>query len=151
MSGGARAPVRMPSEILDRQACIERLASVPNGRVAWATPSGAVVVLPVNFILDGQTIVFSTGPGDKLTAIRAGRPLSFEADDVERAVQTGWSVLVTGIAEIVEDPQQIHRIEQLHTWALISDQFVVRLPLTEITGRLLPLHHGGITVTQLSG
>jgi hypothetical protein len=53
-------------------------------------------------------------------------------------------------AEIVEDPQQVHRIErlQLHTWALIPDRLFVRLPLTEITGQLLPLHPGGITVEQ---
>ena len=151
MSGGAEAPDRKPPETLDRQSCLERLSSAAIGRVAWTTPSGIVAVLPVNFILDGQAVVFSTGPGDKLTAIRHGRPLSFEVDDVEQATETGWSVLVTGTAEVVEDPHQIHRIEQLRlrTWALIPDRFIVRLPLTEISGRLLPLHYGGITVKQL--
>ena len=153
MNGSARTPVRKPPETLDRRACVERLASVAIGRVAWAAPSGTVVVLPVNFVLDGQAIVFSTGPGDKLTAVREGRPVSFEADDVERAVQTGWSVLVIGAAEVIDDPQEVHRIEQLqlHTWALVPDRFFVRLPLTEVTGRVLPLHPGGITVEQLDG
>ena len=139
------------SSSLDRQACLQRLASVAIGRVAWATSSGVVVVLPINFVLDADTIVFSTGPGDKLTAVREGRRVSFEADDVEQAVHTGWSVLVTGSAEVVEDPQQVRRIEQLdlESWALIPDRVFIRLSTTEITGRLLPLRPGRITIERL--
>jgi uncharacterized protein len=61
--------------------------------------------------------------------------------------------LVTGAPAVVEDPQQVHRIEQLqlHSWAAIPDRSFVRLSMTEITGRLLPLHPGGSTVEQLEG
>jgi hypothetical protein len=38
----------------------------------------------VNFVLDGETIVFSTGEGDKLDAVRQGRVLTFEVDAVDR-------------------------------------------------------------------
>ena len=153
MSEGPGSTVRQPVETLDRQACLALLPTVAIGRVAWASANGIVVVLPVNFVLDGETIVFSTGPGDKLTAVRDGRQVSFEADDVERAVHTGWSVLVTGTAEVVEDREQAHRIEQLHleTWAVTSDRLFIRLPMKEITGRRLPLRPGGVTVERLDG
>lgn len=151
MSESRGSPVRRPPETLDRRTCLELLPTVAIGRVAWATSTGVVVVLPVNFVLEGESIVFSTGPGDKLTAVRDGRRVSFEADDVERAVHSGWSVLVTGTAEVVQDPEQVHRIEQLHleSWATTSDRLFVRLPTTEITGRLLPLRPGGVTVERL--
>lgn len=77
MSEGAGSPVRQGVETLDCQAGLALLSTVAIGRVAWATANGIVVVLLVNFILDGETIVFSTGPGDELTAVRDGRQVSF--------------------------------------------------------------------------
>src|SRR5690349_15487907 len=67
----------------------------------------------VNFVVDGDTIVFSTSEGEKLDAVREGRILTFEVDDVELALRTGWSVLVVGSAEMITSPVQIQRIEQL--------------------------------------
>ena len=147
MSVGAERP----AESLDRRACLALLSTVAVGRVAWAASNGVVVVLPVNYLLDAETIVFGTGPGGKLAAVRAGRPLTFEADDVERATRTGWSVLVTGTADVVEDPDRIRRIEQLHldTWAPAPGRSFVRLRIHEITGRLLPLRPGRVTVERV--
>jgi len=112
------------------------------------------MILPVNFILDrdtdGTSIVFSTGEGDKLDAVRKGRVITFEVDAVELAVQAGWSVLVMGRAEVITDPAQVHRIEQLHLapWVCLPDRVFVRIPATEVTGRRLPLHPGKITVIR---
>jgi uncharacterized protein len=127
------------------------LATVSIGRVGWATPDGQAMILPVNFVLDdtdGASIVFSTGKGDKLDAVRDGRVITFEVDDVELAVQAGWSVLVMGRAEVITDAAQVHRVEQLHLapWISLSDRVFVRIPATEVTGRRLPLHPGEITV-----
>ncbi|MHA6794215.1 pyridoxamine 5'-phosphate oxidase family protein [Pseudonocardia bannensis] len=151
MNKGPGSPDERPLETLDRDACLALLSTVAIGRVAWATSTGAVVVLPVNFVLDGETIVFSTGPGEKLTAVREGRQVSFEADDVEEAIHTGWSVLITGTAEVVDDPEQAHRIERLHleTWAPGSGRLFIRLPVEEVTGRRLPLRPGRVTIERL--
>ncbi|MHA6781909.1 pyridoxamine 5'-phosphate oxidase family protein [Pseudonocardia saturnea] len=143
--------IERPAEPLDRRACLALLSTVAVGRVAWAASSGVVVVLPVNFLLDAQAVVFSTGPGDKLAAVRAGSAFTFEADDIERATRTGWSVLVTGAADVVDDPGQIRRIEQLHldTWAPAPSRSFVRLRIQEISGRLLPLRPGRVTVERV--
>jgi len=83
-------------ESLDRAACLDLLKSVGLGRVAWAAHDGRVVVEPVNFVLDDEGVVFRTGEGEKLDAVRSGRAFSFGADEVEPALRVGWSVLVSG-------------------------------------------------------
>jgi nitroimidazol reductase NimA-like FMN-containing flavoprotein (pyridoxamine 5'-phosphate oxidase superfamily) len=137
---------------LDRDACLALLPTASIGRVGWVTADGHAMILPVNFVLDGQTIVFSTGEGDKLAAVREGRVLTFEVDAVEPAFQAGWSVLVIGAAEMINSPAQIHRIEQLHLapWAPLRDRVFIRLSADEVTGRRLPLHPGKITFVRQS-
>jgi Pyridoxamine 5'-phosphate oxidase len=102
----------------------------------------------VNFVVDGDTIVFSTSEGEKPDAVREGRILTFEVDDVELALRTGWSVLVVGSAEVITRTVQIQRIEQLQLapWVPLPDRMFVRIPAAEITGRRLPLHPGKITL-----
>jgi nitroimidazol reductase NimA-like FMN-containing flavoprotein (pyridoxamine 5'-phosphate oxidase superfamily) len=150
MSESLSGPVRA-LQPLDRDACLERLATVAFGRVGWATSTGTVVILPVNFVLDGGTIVFGTGLGEKLTAIRDGRRISFQADNGEWALHSGWSVLITGTAEVVQDAEQARRLEHLHlaTWAPVSERFFVRLLIDEVTGRLLTPGPGGVTVQRI--
>lgn len=137
-------------ENLDRETCLALLATVSIGRVGWATVDGRAMILPVNFVVDCDTIVFSSSEGDKLDAVREGRTLTFEVDDVELALRTGWSVLAVGSAEVITSPAQIHRIEQLHLapWVALPDRVFVRIPAAEITGRRLPLHPGKITVIR---
>ncbi|MGH3768050.1 MAG: pyridoxamine 5'-phosphate oxidase family protein [Pseudonocardiaceae bacterium] len=137
-------------EDLDRETCIALLTTVSIGRVGWATPEGRAMILPVNFVVDGDTIVFTTSEGEKLDAVREGRTLTFEVDDVELALRTGWSVLAVGSAEVITSPAQIHRIDQLHLapWVASPDRVFVRIPAAEITGRRLPLNPGKITVVR---
>ncbi len=117
------------------------------GRVAWADDDGRVVVLPVNFIMDGDAIVFRTSEGGKVSAVREGHLLSFEADDVEPGLRTGWSVLACGTAQVVTDSAAVDRLEHspLAPWPPMPRSCFVRLPPDQITGRRLPLHPGGVT------
>ena len=56
-----------------------------------------MLVLPVNYVLDGDVIVFRSDPGEKLDAID-GHPASFQIDFIDAFHHTGWSVLVRGTA-----------------------------------------------------
>ncbi|KWX02514.1 Uncharacterized protein LI90_3557 [Carbonactinospora thermoautotrophica] len=155
MGGGDTAsPARdRQFQRLSRQTCFALLRTVAIGRVAWATPTGEVVVVPVNFAVDGEAVVFQTAAGGKLDAVREGRPLSFEADDMEPALQVGWSVLLTGMAEEVTAPDQVRRLRELPfaPWANLPDPVFVRLPAREVTGRRIRLHPGGVTVERVGG
>lgn len=134
-------------EVLDRDTCLTLLDTVVIGRVAFAGDDGRVVVVPVNFIVDDGAIVLRTALGGKLSAVREGRLLSFEADDVEPGLRTGWSVLVTGTAEVVTDAATIGHLERLPLapWPSTATPYLVRLHADEVTGRRLPLHPGGVT------
>ena len=72
------------------------------GRLAVATEQAPVVV-PVNFSLrDGQVLV-RTGTGF-LSQAAAGQLVAFEVDQVDWAAGTAWSVLVRGLATLIESP-----------------------------------------------
>jgi nitroimidazol reductase NimA-like FMN-containing flavoprotein (pyridoxamine 5'-phosphate oxidase superfamily) len=138
-------------QILDGDTCLALLQSVPVGRVAWAGDDGTASVLPVNFVLDGTAVVFATAPGAKMDAIHAGRPLTFEADDLEPALRTAWSVVVTGPAQVVTDPAEIERLKSLPLapWIAAPKPFFARLTPEKITGRRIPLHPGGVTTEHI--
>jgi nitroimidazol reductase NimA-like FMN-containing flavoprotein (pyridoxamine 5'-phosphate oxidase superfamily) len=137
-------------EVLDRRTSLELLGTVGIGRLAWAAENGHAVVVPVNFVVEGDSVIFRTSEGSKLDAIREGHLLSFEADDVEPALHVGWSVLVTGVAEIITDPDELRRLEELPLapWAMTPKPFLVRIRAGEVTGRRLPLHPGGVTIER---
>lgn len=138
-------------ETLDPATCLILIRGVQVGRIAWAEDDGAVDVLPVNFVMDADDLVFTTAPGAKLDAVRAGRPLTFEADDLEPALQTAWSVLLTGPAEIVTDPGEVERLRTLPLtpWAHPGPGSFIRLTPRGVTGRRIPLHAGGVTTEHI--
>jgi CBS domain-containing protein/nitroimidazol reductase NimA-like FMN-containing flavoprotein (pyridoxamine 5'-phosphate oxidase superfamily) len=132
-------------EILDRgglrvlgmDECLDRAGSVPVGRIAFVT-DGDPMILPVNHGVDGAAIVFRTTGGPKQFAADRGAAVAFEADRYEVTRRWGWSVVVRGIAEVVEDEEQIERYEQLgiQAWADSVERPVwVRVRAEEISGR----------------
>ncbi|MFC4907026.1 pyridoxamine 5'-phosphate oxidase family protein [Actinomadura gamaensis] len=137
-------------DVLDRAACLRLLETVVVGRVAWTGGDGRPVVLPVNFFLDGDAIVFRSAPGGKLEATRTAGELTFEADDAEPALRTGWSVLIHGSAEVVTEPGEIARLAHRApaSWLALPGASLVRIVPSEVTGRRLPLHLGGVTVVH---
>src|ERR1044072_4869702 len=91
-------------ETLERDACLALLSTVVIGRVIWSASGGDLKVVPVNFVLDGDNIVFRTARGGTLGAIQHGVPRTFEVDDVEPALHAGWSVVLSGRGGGVTDP-----------------------------------------------
>ena len=86
-------------EVIPRDECVARLEADGIGRLGFVV-HGAPLVLPVNYAMDGDVVVFRTGEGSKLAA--AGRaPACFEIDGFDREARTGWSVLVQGRLEEV--------------------------------------------------
>lgn len=91
-------------ERLDREECLRLLATVPVGRFVF-TLHGLPAVQPVNFVVDRGRIVFRTREGCRLVAAREGTVVAFEADDIDVATSTGWSVTVVGKARILDAPE----------------------------------------------
>jgi nitroimidazol reductase NimA-like FMN-containing flavoprotein (pyridoxamine 5'-phosphate oxidase superfamily) len=124
-------------EILHFGDCFLLLESVPVGRIGFLA-GGEVVILPVNFLVDGQDVVFRTAAGSKLSAVEVGRYVGFEADSYDAAKGTGWSVVVNGLAEIVDDEEEAARLDAVGapSWGGgASGRVWVRIRPTSITGR----------------
>lgn len=50
-------------EELPRDECLRLLAPLAIGRFAVTTPDGSPLVVPVNYVLDGEIVVFRSDPG----------------------------------------------------------------------------------------
>ena len=107
------------------------------GRVAVAPDGTRPTILPVNYVLDGASIVFRTAPGSKLTAALRNGHVAFEIDGFDALAHTGWSVVVTGHAEEITEPQELARAGRLplRPWAVGDKSHYVRIPTDNVSGR----------------
>jgi nitroimidazol reductase NimA-like FMN-containing flavoprotein (pyridoxamine 5'-phosphate oxidase superfamily) len=112
--------------VLDRSECLRLLATVPVGRLIF-TAGALPTVKMMNFVLAGDMIVLRTAPGTAAARKAAGSVVAFEADTVDAATSSGWSVTVTGWAELVTEEQAIATYSSLALvpWAPGErDQFI---------------------------
>jgi uncharacterized protein len=124
---------------LNRGECIELLRSHPDlGRIGYVI-DGVPVILPVNFVVDGESVVFVTARGSKLSWLRNHTRVAFQVDHGRRLDESGWSVLVHGTAQEVTDSAELESLRRgpLHSWAIASGEHWVRISLDEISGRRL--------------
>lgn len=123
-------------EIMPLADCFRLLEAVPVGRIGFLA-GGEVVILPVNFLIDGQDVLFRTGTGSKMGSLEIGHYVGFEADSYDATTHSGWSVVANGLAEVVEDDEEIARLDALGlaTWGAAEDQTWIRIRPTSITGR----------------
>jgi uncharacterized protein len=131
-------------EILHLGDCYSLLGSVPVGRIGFVE-GDEVVILPVNFLMDGQDVVFTTGAGAKLSAVEIGHYVGFEADSYDPATGAGWSVVAKGLAETVDSPEEAARLDALglKSWAGNGRRVWVRIRPVSISGRRTPAHAAG--------
>ena len=127
-------------EVLDRATCLELLAHHGFvGRLGFVV-DGRPIILPVNYIVDADSVVFCTASGTKLNTIRGGANVAFEVDDSVPLHHSGWSVLVQGHADLVTDPADVARLQRgpLRPWAKGARANWVRIGLDEVSGRRIP-------------
>jgi uncharacterized protein len=124
-------------DVIDRQECMQLLARGGLGRVAVVPDGVRPTVLPVNYVLDGESIVFRTAAGSKLTAALRNGHAAFEIDGADPLGHTGWSVVVAGHAEEITDPDELARAAELplRPWADGDKPHWVRIPTDRVTGR----------------
>ncbi|MGX4695320.1 pyridoxamine 5'-phosphate oxidase family protein [Streptomyces sp. JNUCC 63] len=117
--------------------CRTLLSTHGVGRVAVSASDGRPVVVPVNYEVVDDAIVFRTAP-DSVTAAAAEREVAFEVDHVDEALSQGWSVLAVGPASVVTDPEAVRRlIQHAHTtpWPGGEREMWVSIRPTSLTGR----------------
>ena len=115
--------------------CQDLMRSTAVGRVAFVDEDGPLV-LPVNYVLDGDDVLFRTAPDNTLARHVQDAPVAFEVDEFDDYTQTGWSVLVRGIATFM-GTEDVSRDEALQpfAWAAGRRTQVVRIVPRSVTGR----------------
>ncbi|MGI5452132.1 pyridoxamine 5'-phosphate oxidase family protein [Streptomyces sp. CA-249302] len=124
---------------LERQECLRLMAKVPVGRIVH-TRQALPAVLPVNFCLDADgAVLLRTSAASELIRAVDGVVVAFEVDEVDAATHSGWSVVVTGPAMVVTDPDEHERLLRTgpRSWAPSPQEVFVRVEPELVTGREL--------------
>jgi nitroimidazol reductase NimA-like FMN-containing flavoprotein (pyridoxamine 5'-phosphate oxidase superfamily) len=127
------------SHDLSRDECVRLLSAGIAGRVAVTTPTGPHI-LPVNYAATGESILLRTTPYSLLGTYGRDTMLAFEIDQFDYEAERGWSVMVRGRADIVDDADELEEINRTwppQPWATGQRNLVIRIPWTEVSGRQL--------------
>jgi nitroimidazol reductase NimA-like FMN-containing flavoprotein (pyridoxamine 5'-phosphate oxidase superfamily) len=120
-----------PAEAMDR------LGSVPFGRVVF-TWQALPAVRPVNHIVDNGQVIIRTHEGAAIVTAASGdrgTVVAYEADHLDPCSRTGWSVVVTGLAHVVDEPERSVRYrEALQPWLAGDMDSVISIDARVITG-----------------
>ena len=127
-------------EVLSSVEAIALLETREVGRLVY-TNRALPAVMPVSYAVRSGAVWLWTWTDSAASVVRAlgGAVVAFQADDLDYATRTGWSVTVTGVAEVVTDEalRARARLEGPVSWSPGAKDQLVKIPLTMITGRWL--------------
>jgi uncharacterized protein len=127
-------------EHLAESECVELLKRHHFGRVAFVEPAGGMpVIMPVNYLMDAESVVLRTDPNSKLGNALQAATVAFEIDGIDDRERTGWSVVITGTAQEVVDPAELDDLRRtpLLPWAPGDRSQYVRITPRLVTGRCI--------------
>lgn len=123
-----------PIETLTPEQSWERLGTQELGRLVTHV-GDTIDIFPVNYVVDGDGILFRTAPGSKLFELTVNADVLFEVDD--HTDTDAWSVIVRGHATALETDADVHRAEAagLRPWIPTLKRVYVRIAPASVTGR----------------
>lgn len=138
MSDTTSTPIESgPVHVLHPEQCWGFLREREFGRLAYHL-LGEVHIVPINYALDGERLVFMTAEGSKLFGVTANCDVAFEVDDV--AHEHATSVICRGRAHVLEG-RAADVVERLpvRPWFDTPKPVVVAIDVEEISGRRFDL------------
>lgn len=125
-------------EVIFRDECFDLLRARDYGRLG-VVEGGQPIVLPINYAVDDERIVFRTGGGaGKFDALVRGSLAALEIDEIDPTTHAGWSVLVTGRVTEVQSTRERDRLRaecSLLPWAPGDRSHWMVMSATRVTGR----------------
>jgi hypothetical protein len=122
---------------IDRPEAMRLLADAGYGRVIF-TRDALPAIRTVNHLVDEGVIIVRTRLNFRPVSIALAKPeivVAYQADDVDPVRRTGWSVVVTGVARTVTDPERIARYENmLQPWLDEFTDSMVEIESTIVSG-----------------
>ena len=126
---------------LGTDQCWRLLERCKVGRLGFAA-EGEQLILPVNYAVDGHSVVLRTGRTVMLEALGPGATVAFEVDGSDAVSETGWSVLIKGHASEIESPaSEAGPPLELHPWASGPRDHWLRVMPWSVTGRAISRDH----------
>ena len=125
-------------DVLAQAEAVALLGSRELGRLIY-TKRALPAVMPVYYAVGDGAIWTWTGAAGSLSRAVDGAVVAFQVDDLDYAARSGWSVTVTGVAELVTDEARLARARATVPvpWAPGVKEHLVKIPLTMVTGRWL--------------
>jgi hypothetical protein len=124
---------------ISEEDCFALLGSQDLGRLA-VVRDGQPEIFPVNYALDGRTVVIRTQPGVKLSYASLAR-VAFEAEDIDPERREGWVVVVKGEGEDITDaidPWSEHaRARAVRPWVSGVHECHIAIARPVVSGRRL--------------
>ena len=123
--------------VLSTEECWELLRTARFGRLAYRL-GNEVNLVPVNFRVDGERLLFRTAEGDKLLGVVMNPDVVFEIDEHDDT--RAHSVVVRGTARRLEEDEE-HRADEigLDSWLGSMRYNVVEIKPTSLSGRAFRL------------
>ena len=125
-------------EVLDRDECLALLGRRSFGRIGLSSRA-LPTILPVNYWSSGTSIYVRTSAGSKLEAAARSDVVVFEVDDSDGFAEAGWSVVVTGIARVVDDTDELAVLQRASVprWVRSWDGHIMAISTEMVRGRRL--------------
>ncbi|HSU47731.1 MAG TPA: pyridoxamine 5'-phosphate oxidase family protein [Arthrobacter sp.] len=125
-----------PVEHLPAEVCWELLRSSVVGRLAVVIEDHPDI-FPLNYVVDGGSVVFRTAAGTKMAGALANTPVALEVDGYDVASEQAWSVVLRGRAEHILQPRGLAAASSLplFPWQQGPKEHFVRIHLINMTGR----------------
>ncbi|MGO8873541.1 MAG: pyridoxamine 5'-phosphate oxidase family protein [Acidimicrobiales bacterium] len=122
---------------LSRSECLDYLRRVPVGRIGVSIDA-LPVILPVQFTLFGESVLFRTIPGTKLDTATIGAVVAFQADAFEPSAGSFWSVMLQGIpTEVDREAEPLAAAVPVPGWDPFEPGHrLVRLDVATVIGSL---------------
>ena len=122
---------------LSEAECWALLSGEDTGRIAFLQ-DGRLLVLPVNYLVHENAVYFRTSSQSGLARLPGDLNTSFQVDSHDGERMDGWSVLVSGRANAVQDEARLTTL-----WGLKATppygggerNLFVGIDPTEVTGR----------------
>ncbi|MGC0237587.1 pyridoxamine 5'-phosphate oxidase family protein [Arthrobacter sp. SD76] len=121
---------------LEHHECWAMLRTVSVGRLAIVV-DGRPDIFPINYTVDGGTVVFRTGEGTKLSGASGDSAVALEADGVDPSTGMAWSVVLKGTSAVVRGTEEVLDTARLYLfpWQAGHKDAFVRITPDSVTGR----------------
>ncbi|MEZ5158185.1 MAG: pyridoxamine 5'-phosphate oxidase family protein [Candidatus Nanopelagicales bacterium] len=123
-------------DVLTDEQCWELLKRNQIGRLAVVV-AGRPDIYPVNYLVHEGQVIFKTAEGSKLASVMTHHEVAFEIDGYDEATNEAWSVVVAGMARVLNREADLDLADTLplFPWNLDPKNHYVAIDADALSGR----------------